>query len=79
MYAENVHENVTEIDLVKLFDLRTTNYLIDNCSFKILNLKQNGRHNCHAFILALCHVLVKAWNFMAVKLLLKKLKHRLRL
>ena len=35
MYVENLHKNMTESDLVELFNLRTTNYLIDNCSFEI--------------------------------------------
>ena len=36
--------------------------LIDNCSIKLPNLQQNGRHNGHAFILApyhVCHVFLK--------------------
>ena len=53
MYAGNLHENVTESDLVELFGLMTTNYLIDNCSIEMSNLQQNGSHNGHAFILAL--------------------------
>ena len=56
MYVGYLHENVTESDLVELFGLRTTNYLIDNCSIEMSKLQQNGRHNGHAFILALCHV-----------------------
>ena len=46
MYVENLHENVTKNDLVELFGLRTTNYLIDNCSIEMSKLQQNGRHNC---------------------------------
>ena len=56
MYVGNLHENVTESDLVKLVGLRTTNYLIDNCSIEMSKLQQNGRHNGHTFILAPCHV-----------------------
>ena len=55
MYAANRHENVTESDLVELFGLMTTNYLIGNCSIEMSNLQQNGRHNGHAFISAPCH------------------------
>ena len=44
---------MTESDLVKLFGLRTTNYLIGNCSIEMSKLQQNGRH---AFILVPCHV-----------------------
>ena len=47
---------MTESDLVELFGLRTTNYLIDNCSIEMSKLQQKGRHNGHAFILAPCHV-----------------------
>ena len=47
---------MTESELVELFGLRTTNYLIDNCSIEISKLQQNGRHNGHAFILAPCDV-----------------------
>ena len=47
---------MTESDLVELFGLGTTNYLIDNCSIEMSKLQQNGRHNAHAFILAPCHV-----------------------
>ena len=54
IYVGNLHENVTKNDLVKLFGLRTTNYLIDNCFIKMLNLQQYG--NGHAFILAPSHV-----------------------
>ena len=56
MYVRNLQEKVTESDLVELFGLRSTNYLIDNCSIEMSKLQQNGRHNVHAFILALCHV-----------------------
>ena len=52
----NFHENVTGSDLVELFGLRTTNYLIDKCSIEMSKLQQNGRHKGHAFILAACHV-----------------------
>ena len=56
MYAGNLHETLTESDLGELSDLRTTNYLVDNCSIKMSKLQQNGRFNGHAFILATCHV-----------------------
>ena len=56
MYVRNLHENLTESDLVELFGLRSTNYLIDNCSIEMSKLQQNGRHNGHAFILAPCHI-----------------------
>ena len=56
MYVRNLHETVTESDLGKLFGLRTTNYLIDNCSIKMSKLQQNGRQNCYAFIFTPCHV-----------------------
>ena len=39
MFVGNLHENVTESDLVKLFGLRTTNYLIDNCSIEMFKLQ----------------------------------------
>ena len=55
MYVENLHENMTKSDLVELFGLRTTNYLIDSCSIEMPKLQENGRHD-HAFILASCHV-----------------------
>ena len=32
MSMEKLHENVRESDLVELFGLGTTNYLIDKCS-----------------------------------------------
>ena len=56
MYVGNLHENVTKSDLVKLFGLRTTNYLTDNCSIEMSKLQHNGKHNGHGFILAPCHV-----------------------
>ena len=56
MYVGNLHENVTESDLVEASGLRTTNYLIDNCSIEMSKLQQNGRLNSNAFILAPCHV-----------------------
>ena len=56
MYVGNLHENVTESDLVELFGPRTTLYLIDNCSIEMSKLQQNGRHNDYAFILTPCHV-----------------------
>ena len=40
MHLGNLHENVTENDLVELFGLRITNYLIDNCSIEMPNLQQ---------------------------------------
>ena len=48
MYVGNFHENVTEIDLLELFGLRTTKSLVDNCSIEMFRLQQNGRHNGHA-------------------------------
>ena len=56
MYVGNLHENVTESDLVEASGLRTTNYLIDNCSIEMSKLQQNGRLNGNAFILAPCYV-----------------------
>ena len=56
MYLGNLHENLTETDLVELLGQRTTNYLIDNCSIEMSKLQQNGRHNGHAFILPPCNV-----------------------
>ena len=75
---ENLHENVTESDLVKLFGLSTTNYLIDN-SIEMSKLQQNGRQNSHAFILALCQVcdeLVKlhGLEFHGRKIIIKEAK-----
>ena len=52
MYAENLHENVTEKDLGEPFGLRTANYLKDNCSIEMPRLEQNRRQNAHEFILA---------------------------
>ena len=68
----NPHESVIESDLVKLFGLRATNYLIDK-------LEQNGRHNGHAFILAPCHVsneLVKSdgLEFHGCKIIIEEAK-----
>ena len=56
MDVRNLHDTVTESDLGEHFGLRTTNYLIDNCSIEMSKLQQNGKHNGHAFILAPCHV-----------------------
>ena len=50
---------MTKSDLVEPFGLRTTNYLIDNCSIEMSKLQENGRHNGHAFILAPCHVCIE--------------------
>ena len=55
MYVGNLYESETESDLVEHFGLRTTNFLIDNCSIEMSNLQQNRRHNGHTFILAPCH------------------------
>ena len=66
MYVGNLHENMTERDLVELFGLWTTNYLLDNCSIEMSKLRQNERHNSHTFVLAPCHVcdeLVKLHGF----------------
>ena len=41
MCVRNIHGNVTESDLVELFGLRTTNYLIDICSIEMSNFQQN--------------------------------------
>ena len=70
---------MTESDLVKLFGLRATNYLIDNCSIEMSKLEQNGRHNGHAFILAPCHVsneLVKSdgLEFHGCKIIIEEAK-----
>ena len=37
-YVGNLHDNVTEIDLVELFNQRTTHYLIDNCPIEMFKL-----------------------------------------
>ena len=55
-YVGHLHVNVIESKWAELFVLKITNYLIDNCSIEKSKLLQNGRHNSHAFILALCHV-----------------------
>ena len=70
---------MTESDLVKLFGLRATNYLIDNCSIEMSKLEQNGRHNGQAFILAPCHVsneLVKSdgLEFHGCKIIIEEAK-----
>ena len=39
LYVGNLHGNVTTSDLVKLFGLRTTIYLIDNCSIEMFKLQ----------------------------------------
>ena len=78
----NLHKNVTKSDLVEPFGLRTTNYLIDNCSIEMSKLQENGRHNAHAFIafiLALCHVcneLVKLYGleFQGRKIIIEEAK-----
>ena len=79
MHVGNLHENVTKSDLVKLFGLRTTNYLIDNCSIEISKLQQNGKHNGHAFILApshVCNELVKlhGLEFQGRKIIIEEAK-----
>ena len=45
MQVGNLYENVTGSDLVELFGLKTTNYLVDNCCIEMSNLQQNGTHN----------------------------------
>ena len=47
---------MTESNLVEVSGLRTTKYLIDDCSIEISKLQQNGKLNGNAFILAPCHV-----------------------
>ena len=79
MYVGNLHENVTESNLVELFGLRTTNYLIDNCSIEMSKLQQNRRHNSHAFILApsnVCNELVKlhGLKFYGHKIIIEEAK-----
>ena len=39
MQVGNPYENVTGNDLVELFGLKTTNYLVDNCSIEMSNLQ----------------------------------------
>ena len=39
MYVGNLHENVTESNLVEVSGLRATKYLIDNCSIEISKLQ----------------------------------------
>ena len=78
-YVRNLHDNVTESELVEFFGLRTTNYLIDNCSIEISKLQRNGRHNGHAFILAPCDVcneLVKlhGLEFQGLKIIIEEAK-----
>ena len=84
MYVENLQEKLTESNLVEVSGLRTTKYLIDDCSIEISKLQQNGKLNGNAFILAPCHIFnefvkLHSLEFNGHKLLLKKLKHQLRL
>ena len=68
-----------ESDLVKLFGLKTTNYLMDNFFIEMSKLQQNKRHNGHVFISAPCHVydeLVKlhGLEFNGRKTIIKEVK-----
>ena len=68
-----------ESDLVKLFGLKTTNYLMDNFFIEMSKLQQNKRHNGHVFISAPCHVydeLVKlhGLKFNGRKTIIKEIK-----
>ena len=81
MYMRNLHEDVTESDLVERFGKRTANYLIDNCSNATSNNKVEDPMAMHLFqYLVMCVMRLQncmAWNFKAAKLLFKKLKHHL--
>ena len=76
----NPHETATESYFGELSDLRTTNYLQDNYSIEISQSQENGRRNCHAFILSHCHVCRELLKLQGLeiygrKMLFKKLKH----
>ena len=75
------HENVTESDLMELFGLRTTSYLLDNCSIEMPKLQQDGRHKGHGFILAPCHfcnelVKLHGLEFHGHKIIIEEAKAR---
>ena len=79
MYVGNLHENVTKSELVELFGLRTTTYLIDNCSIEMSKLQKNGRHNGHRFVLTpfrVCNELVKLHDleFQGCKIIIEEAK-----
>ena len=55
MYVGNLHETLTESDLGELSDLRTTNYLVDNCSIEMSKLQWKIQWSCIYFNVC-CHV-----------------------
>ena len=72
---------MTESDLMELFGLRTTSYLLDNGSIEMPKLQQNGRHKDHGFILAPCHfcnelVKLHGLEFHGHKIIIEEAKTR---
>ena len=44
VYIGNLHENVTEKDLIELFNLEMTQYLRDTCRINLVISKSTGKH-----------------------------------
>ena len=56
IYIGNLHENVTEKDLIELFGLETTQYLRNTCRINLITSKSTGKHRGFAFITTPDHV-----------------------
>ena len=50
LYIGNLHENVTEKDLIKVFGLEMTQYLWDTFRINLVISKGTGKHSSFAFI-----------------------------
>ena len=56
VYIGNIHQNITEKDLIELFGLEMTQYLRDTCRINLVILKSTGKHQGLAFITTPDHV-----------------------
>ena len=57
LYVGNLNKNVTERELIELFDLRTTNYLWNTCHVKLILYSKTNNSRDFAFVIGPEHVL----------------------
>ena len=50
LYVGNLNKNVTEQDLIELFDLQTTNYLQNTCHVKLILCSKTNNSRGFAFV-----------------------------
>ena len=67
LYIGNLHENITEMDLIEIFGLEMTKYLRGTCRINLVISKNTGKHQEFAFITTPDHVQDELLKFNGVE------------